>query len=65
MHCKCLLLTAGSTGRRNTLCLEGKDGVLDETSRVFSRLHCGRETGDFGTAGSARKTLGFKLQQIE
>jgi len=45
--------------------LKGKDGVRDETSRVFSRLHCGRETGDFGIAGSARKTLGFKPQQIE
>ena len=58
-------LGAGSTGRRNTLCLEGEDGVRDETSRVFSRLHCGRETGDFGIAGSARKALGFKPQQIE
>ena len=45
--------------------LKGKDGVRDETSRVFSRLHCCRETGDFGIAGSARKTLGFKPQQIE
>jgi len=41
--------------------LKGKDGVGD----VFSRLHCGREAGDFGIAGSARKTLGFKPQQIE
>ena len=45
--------------------LKGKDGGYDETSRVFSRLHCGRETGDFGIADSARKTLGFKPQQIE
>ena len=45
--------------------LKGKDGVRDETSRVFSRLHGGRETGDFGIAGSARKALGFKPQQIE
>ena len=45
--------------------LKGKDGVCDETSRVFSRLHGGRETGDFGIAGSARKALGFKPQQIE
>jgi hypothetical protein len=45
--------------------LKGKGGVRDETSSVFSRLHCGRETDDFGIAGSARKYLGFKPQQIE
>ena len=28
--------------------LKGKDGLHDETSRVFSRLHCGSETRDFG-----------------
>ncbi len=60
------LTPAGSTDRRNTLSvLMGTDGVRDETSMVFSRLHCCRETGDFGIAGSARKTLGFKPQQIE
>jgi hypothetical protein len=45
--------------------LMGKDGVYDDMSRIFSRLHCGRENGDFGIAGSVRKTLGFKLQQKE
>src|SRR5690242_6291360 len=25
--------------------LNGKDGVCDDTSRIFSRLHCGREYG--------------------
>ena len=45
--------------------LEGKDGAYDETSRVFSSHHCGRETGRFGVAGSVRKTLGFKPQQKE
>ena len=44
--------------------LKGKDEV-DGTQRVFSRLHGGRETGDFGIAGSGRKTLGFKPQQKE
>ena len=34
-------------------------------TKIFSRLHCGRETRGFGIAGSARKTLGFKPQQIE
>jgi hypothetical protein len=43
-------MTAGSTGRRNILYFDGKDGALDETSRVFSRLHCGRETRGFGNA---------------
>jgi hypothetical protein len=44
--------------------LKGKAGVRDEISRVFSKLPCGRETGGFGIAGSARKTFGFKPQQI-
>ena len=35
---ECPLLAAGSTGRRNTLRLEGEDGASDETSRVLSRL---------------------------
>jgi len=59
----CPLLVAGSTGRRNTPVLKGKDGVYDETSRFFRVLHCGSETGDFGIAGSVRKTLGFEPQQ--
>jgi hypothetical protein len=45
--------------------LKGKDAVYDETSRVFLRLHCGRETRDFGIAGSVGKSLGFKPQQKE
>jgi hypothetical protein len=45
--------------------LMGKDGVYDDTSRIFSRLHCGTENGDFGIAGNVRKTLGFKPQQKE
>jgi hypothetical protein len=44
---------------------KGKEGVYDKTSRVFLRLHCGRETGDFGIAGSVCKTLAFKPQQKE
>ena len=44
---ECPLMTAGSTGRRNTHCPGGKDGVFDDTSRIFSRLHCGRANGDF------------------
>src|SRR5262249_34656916 len=62
---KCPPLAAGSTGRRSTPVLKRKDGVYDETSRVFSSLHCGCETVDFGIAGSAHKTLGFKPQQKE
>jgi hypothetical protein len=58
-------MTAGSTGRRNTPCFDGKDRVYDETSGFFSRLHYGRETRDFGIAGSVRKTFGFKPQQKE
>ena len=45
--------------------LKGKDGVCDETSMVFWRLHCGRETRGFGIAGRVRKTSGFKPQQKE
>jgi len=58
-------IAASSTGRRNTLRLEGKDGAYDETSRVFRGFHCGREPGHFGIAGGVRKTLGFKPQQKE
>ena len=43
----------------------GKDGVYDDTSRISSRFHCGRENGDFGITGSVCKTLGFKPQQRE
>ena len=45
--------------------LKGKAGVPDETSRVLSRLRCGKETGHFGIADSVRKTLEFKPQQKE
>jgi hypothetical protein len=43
----------------------GKDGVFDATSRIFSRLHCGRANGDFEIAGIGHNTLGFKPQQKE
>ena len=62
---ECPLLVAGSTGRRNTHCPGGKDGVFDDTSRIFSRLHCGRANGDFEIAGIGHNTLGFKRQQKE
>jgi hypothetical protein len=45
--------------------LKGKDAVYDETSRVFLRLHCGRETRDFGIAGSVGNSWGFKPEQKE
>src|SRR5689334_21475225 len=34
--------------------LTGKDGVYDDTARIFSRLHCGRENGDFGSDNADR-----------
>ena len=43
----------------------GEDGVFDDTSRIFSRLHCGRANGDFEIAGIGHNTLGFKPQQKE
>ena len=58
----CPLMAAGLTGRRNTHCPGGKDGVFDDTSRIFSRLHCGRANGDFEIAGIGHNTLGFKPQ---
>jgi hypothetical protein len=41
---------------------KGKEGVYDKTSRVFLRLHCGRETGDFW---QCVQDLGIQTQQKE
>ena len=50
---------AGSTGRRNTLCLEGKGRGTGGTSESFFEASPLRQRNrDFGIAGSARKALG-------
>jgi hypothetical protein len=57
--------TAGSTGRRNTLFRRGKMECMTICRGHFRGFNCGRENGDFGIAGSVRKTFGFKPQQKE
>src|ERR1017187_6636598 len=46
---ECLLMAVVSAGRRNTLILDGKDGVYGDESKISSRFHCGRENGVVGS----------------
>jgi len=39
---------------------KGKERVYEGTSKIFARLHCDRENGDFGIAGSVRQDLGIQ-----
>ena len=59
------IVRPGSTGRRNTFCLEGEKRSTRRNVEGLRGFTAAEETGDFGIAGSARKTLGFKPQQIE